>query len=129
MASNKRHILVVDDVVDNTFLVTAFLESEGYSVDVANTASVALERMQLQRPDLVLLDVMMPMMDGYELTRIIRQDSKLKAIPVVLITAYPQMCRIKGLAAGATDFVRKPIDFEQLHSLIQRILTAKTRKY
>lgn len=65
---------------------------------------------------------MMPKMNGYELTRLIRQDSRLSHIPIVLITAYIEACRIKGLAAGATDFIRKPVNFDELHTTIQTIL-------
>lgn len=123
-----HHILVVDDIADNTFLLQSFLESEGYTVDVADTASLALKKIQAQPPDLVLLDIMMPNMNGYELTREIRRDETLRCMPVVLITAHAEMCRIKGLAVGATDFIRKPIDFEALLLIIQNLLSAQTKQ-
>jgi len=119
--------MVVDDFEDITFMLQTFLESKGYSVDVANTASLALEKMQKTPPDLVLLDVMMPGMDGYDLTRKIRRDPLLCSIPVVLTTAHVEICRIKGLAVGATDFVRKPVDFELLHLTIQNLVTARKK--
>ncbi|MBE9182503.1 response regulator [Oculatella sp. LEGE 06141] len=127
MSNQQHHILVVDDLADNIFLLQAFLESEGYTVDVADTASLALEKMQALPPDLVLLDVMMPNMDGYELTRAIRKDSKLRSIPIVLITAHTTACRVKGLAAGATDFVRKPINFEQLLLTIEQLIAFQAK--
>lgn len=117
-----HRILVVDDVTDNTFMLKSFLESEGYQVDVADSGVSALEKMQAERPNLVLLDVMMPEMNGYELTQRIRRDETLRSIPVVLISAYVEACRIKGLAAGATDFVRKPIDFDNLRSIIDQFI-------
>lgn len=122
MASDNHTILVVDDLIDNSFMLQAFLTSEGYSVDVADSGRLALEKMHASPPDLVLLDVMMPQIDGYQLTRTIRHDDQLRSIPIVLITAHIEACRIKGLAAGATDFVRKPIDFGQLLMIIQQIL-------
>ncbi len=83
--------------------------------------------MQETPPDLVLLDVMMPGIDGYDLTRKIRRDPLLSSIPVVLITAHLEVCRIKGLAVGATDFLRKPVDFELLNLTIQNLVTARKR--
>ncbi|MBF2075678.1 MAG: response regulator [Synechococcales cyanobacterium C42_A2020_086] len=124
---HSPRILVVDDLADNIFLLKTFLESEGYQVDVADTASLALDKLTISPPDLLLLDVMMPHMDGYELTRKIRRDDRLRSLPIVLMTAHAELCRIKGLAVGATDFVRKPIRFEVLHATIQNLLTARSK--
>jgi CheY-like chemotaxis protein len=122
MPSHDSQILIVDDVADNLFILKAFLESEGFAIEMADSGAVALEKMHITPPNLVLLDVMMPEVNGYEITRIIRRDSQLSSIPVILITAHIEACRIKGLAAGATDFVRKPIDFEELLAKIQSLL-------
>lgn len=127
MASKKEYqkeyrILVVDDIADNSFMLTTFLESEGYLVDVASSGKSALQKMQTNPPDLILLDVMMPDMNGYELTRKIRRDSQMRSIPVVLVTAHIQACRIKGLAVGATDFIYKPIDLNELAQRLEQIL-------
>jgi CheY-like chemotaxis protein len=122
MPSQGSHILLVDDVIDNLFLLQTILETEGYTVAVASDATSALEQMKTARPDLVLLDVMMPNIDGYELTRKIRRDEQFHAIPIVLITAHVEACRIKGLAVGATDFIRKPIDLEDLVTRVATIL-------
>jgi CheY-like chemotaxis protein len=123
MSYSTPHILIVDDLVDNLFMLKTFLELQGYSVDVADNGTSALEQAQASPPDLILLDVMMPEMDGYEVTRSIRRNSNLNEIPIVLITAYTDTCRIRGLAVGATDFVRKPIDFDELLDKIETILT------
>lgn len=128
MQDSKHRILVVDDVNDNLFLMKTFLESEGYAVDVASTASSAIETMELAQPDLLLLDVMMPQMNGYELTRKIRRSGKYSALPIVLITAHAETCRIKGLAVGATDFIRKPINLEALLFTIQNLLKARVKQ-
>lgn len=124
----SHRILVVDDITDNSLLLKTLLESEGYLVDVANDGLSALERMKAAPPDLVLLDIMMPNINGYEVTRSIRQDRHLSAIPIVLITAHMEACRIKGLAVGATDFVRKPVDFDELLSTIQNVLRPRSGK-
>lgn len=124
----KYQILVVDDIPDNQLLLKTLLEVEGYSVDVADTADLALEKMHGSLPDLVLLDVMMPNIDGFELTRKIRRDAKLRFLPVVLITAHGEVCRIKGLAAGATDFIRKPFDLPTLLLTIENLLTARVKR-
>jgi CheY-like chemotaxis protein len=122
MSSKSYRILIVDDVVDNALLLQAFLESEGHTVDIADSADLALEKLAASSFDVALLDVMMPKMNGYELTRAIRRDEKLRTVRVILVTAYIDACRIKGLAAGANDFVRKPIDFEELRSKIENLL-------
>lgn len=125
MSCNIPHILIVDDLADNVFMLQAFLEIQGYSVEAADNGSSALKKAEASPPDLILLDVMMPDMDGYEVTRSIRRHPVLQEIPVVLITAYTDTCRIKGLAVGATDFVRKPIDFDELLAKIETLLTYK----
>ncbi len=121
-------ILVIDDLPDNLFLLSSILEEEGYTVNVAEDANSALTLLPQFLPDLILLDVMMPEINGYELTRKIRQDSELGGLPIVLITASIESCRIKGLACGATDFIRKPIDTEELLTVIQQILQHSRKK-
>ncbi len=122
MSYSTPRILIVDDLADNVFLLKAFLEVQGYSVEAADGGSSALEKAEASPPDLILLDVMMPDMDGYEVTRLIRRHPELREIPVILITAYTDTCRIKGLAVGATDFVRKPVDFDELLAKIETLL-------
>jgi CheY-like chemotaxis protein len=126
MASKNYRILIVDDLADNSFMLKTLLESEGYTIDIADSGPSAWEKLQALPPDLVLLDVMMPELNGYELTRRIRRDDQLHSTPVVLITAYVEACRIKGLAAGANDFIRKPIDIGELFSRIETLLQHKS---
>ncbi len=125
MSCNMPHILIVDDLADNVIMLQAFLEMQGYGVETADSGKLALEKAEAFPPDLILLDVMMPDMDGYEVTRFIRRHPALHEIPVVLITAYTDTCRIKGLAVGATEFVRKPIDFDELLTKIETLLAYK----
>jgi len=119
ISSQVYRILVVDDLVDNLFLMQTLLETEGYVVDVANNGSLALNKIEASPPDLVLLDVMMPEINGYEVTRRIRQNDTLPFIPILLITAHEEPRVIEGLEIGANDFIRKPIDFEELLARIK----------
>jgi len=112
------YILVVDDLADNRFLLKAILEAEGYNVELASSGAAALAQAEAVLPKLMLLDVMMPEMSGYEVTQRVRQSTKLASLPVVLITAYGQESAKTGKAAGANDFICKPFDFDEL---IQRI--------
>jgi CheY-like chemotaxis protein len=114
----KLRVLVVDDNLDNAFLLQTLLEVEGYSVEVADSGQAALQQMRIAPPDLVLLDVMMPEMDGFKVVRKIRGNRKLRATPVILITAYDEPFIEYGWKLGADDFIRKPIDPDKL---MQRI--------
>ncbi len=124
MSTQAERVLVVDDVPDNLFLLQTILESEGFMVDVALSGEVALSKIQTSLPDLILLDVMMPGMNGYEVVQRIRQDDRLGPVPILLITAYDDANVIHGLEIGANDFIRKPIDFTELLSRIRAHLSA-----
>jgi DNA-binding response OmpR family regulator len=118
-------ILIVDDLEDNLFLLQAILTEEGFEVDSAKNGKLALAKIEASPPDLVLLDAMMPGMDGYEVTRRIRQNKKLPFIPVLLITAYENANIPEGLELGANDFIRKPIDYDELMARIKAFLRLK----
>nr|WP_290221014.1 HAMP domain-containing sensor histidine kinase [Trichocoleus desertorum] len=118
-------ILVVDDSADNSFLIQAILEEEDYKVDIADSGMAALAKIDEFPPDLILLDVMMPGMDGYEVTRRIRANEKLSFIPILLITAYDQPSVAKGLDTGADDFIRKPVEFDELLARVRSLLRLK----
>ena len=93
--SKIDHILVVDDSPDNLFLVQTILEEEGYEITLAEDGRSALAQIEQSPPDLVLLDVMMPEMDGFEVTKRIRENPKLPFMPILLITASNQPGRIR----------------------------------
>ncbi len=116
------NILVVDDLLDNLFLLQTLLESEGYQVSTADAGQAALDQIRTAPPDLVLLDVMMPQLDGYEVTRQIRQVLQLPDLPILLITAHDEANAAQGLALGANEFVRKPINFDELLQRVQSLL-------
>ncbi len=118
-------ILVVDDLADNFLLLQTFLEGEGYQVEVADSGHAALDRITTNPPDLVLLDVMMPGMNGFEVTRQIRQNAALPYIPILLITGYIEPVPADGFEVGADGFLRKPIDVEDLLHRVRTILQPK----
>jgi CheY-like chemotaxis protein len=115
-------ILVVDDIGDNLFLLQTVLEAEGYEVDTADNGRLALEKVANSPPDLILMDVMMPDMNGYEVTRQIRQNRDIPFVPILLVTAHEDANDVQGLAMGANDFIRKPIEFDKLLTRIEAFL-------
>lgn len=123
--SQVEHILAVDDNPDNLILLETILESEGYKVELISNGVHALEQIAQTPPDLILLDVMMPEMDGYEVTRRIRQNREISYIPILLITAYHDASVVEGLDAGADDFIRKPFDHEELLARVRSMLRLK----
>ena len=119
-------ILVVDDVEKNVRLLADILKFKGYGVLTAGGGREALDQVSAQRPDLVLLDVMMPDINGYDVCRKIRQDPETAALPVVMVTALDAAEeRIKGLDAGADDFVTKPINQAELLARVRSLLRVK----
>lgn len=121
-STQSYRLLAVDDIPDNLFLLQTILEAEGFAVDVATSGSIALNKIKASPPDLILLDVMMPDMTGYEVTQRIRQDESLPAMPILLITAHDETSALRGLELGANDFISKPIDFNELLSRIRTYL-------
>jgi len=115
-------ILVVDDISDNLLLLQTVLESEGYEVDTADNGSEALTKVEAAPPDLILMDVMMPGMNGYEVTQEIRQNRNVPFIPILMVSAHVNADDVQGLAAGANDFIRKPIKIDQLLTRIAAFL-------
>jgi len=107
-------VLVVDDVADNLRLLQLVLEMEGYRVELANSGAIALSKIQESPPDLVLLDVMMPNMNGFEVTHCLRQHEELSLLPIVLVTADREINFEQALAMGANDIICKPVDMDEL---------------
>ena len=119
------NILVVDDSPDNVFLIQTILEEEGYTVSTAKDGPSALADIEQSPPHVILLDVMMPGMDGFEVTQRIRQNTKLSFIPILLITAYDQPSVAQGLDMGADDFIRKPVEVDELLARVRSLLRLK----
>ncbi|GAX43712.1 two-component hybrid sensor and regulator [Tolypothrix sp. NIES-4075] len=118
-------ILAVDDTPDNLILVQTILESEGFEMDLVADGMTALQQITESPPDLILLDVMMPGIDGYEVTRRIRSNTALPYIPILLITAFTESSVVEGLDAGADDFIRKPFDTDELLARVRSLLRLK----
>jgi class 3 adenylate cyclase len=120
------HILVVDDVEKNVRLLADVLSARGYRTSTAASGEAALAAIQRDAPDLVLLDVMMPGLDGYAVCRAIRADPVHALLPVVLVTALdPAQERVKGLEAGADDFLNKPVNQAELMARVRSLLRIK----
>ena len=109
------HVLIVDDQEPNRLLLRDLLEARGYEVTEATSGQEALEAVAARLPDVVLLDVSMPGMDGFEVTRRLREDPATQALPVLLVTALSaREHRLQGMEAGANDYITKPIDRAEL---------------
>jgi len=122
----KPVILVVDDQPQNIELLEAYLDPQGYEIVRAANGEEALGRLLSNPIDLILLDVMMPGMDGFEVTRRIRQDDKNRLLPIILVTALKETeDRVKGIEAGCDDFLSKPFDKMELLARVQSLLKVK----
>ena len=121
--SGRPLVLVADDDPDILNLVTLRLELDGYEVVGARDGEDALERAFERTPDLALIDVSMPKLDGYEVTERLRGNQTTSGVPVILLTARAQETDVaRGVEAGADDYVKKPFSTEELRSRIQAAL-------
>ena len=122
-----HEILVVDDTPQNVKLLVDLLSAKGFAVRSASSGRGALEELARKVPDLVLLDVMMPDMNGYEVCKKIRENPDTELLPVVMVTALdPTKERVKGIEAGADDFLTKPIQIGEILARVRSLLRIKT---
>jgi adenylate cyclase len=118
-------VLVVDDLPQNIRLLEAILAPRGYRVASASSGREALERLAAEPVDLVLLDILMPEMDGYEVCRALRADTATSFLPVVMITASGEQEKVAAIEAGADDFIAKPFDQAELLARVRSLLRIK----
>jgi two-component system, cell cycle response regulator DivK len=118
-----KRILVVEDYEDSREILRLMLEMLGYSVDEAVDGWQAFEYVKTNHPDLILMDISMPGVDGLAATQLIRNLEGTADIPIIIITAHSQRYRERAIAAGCNDVVSKPIDFETVKSIINRNLS------
>jgi len=119
-------VLVVDDILPNVKVLSAKLLSEYYDVIAAYSGKEALEKLEKEHPDIILLDVMMPEMDGFEVCHRIKSNAATMHIPVVMVTALSEIAdRVKGLEAGADDFLTKPVNDTALFARVKSLVRLK----
>ncbi|MCA1616714.1 MAG: response regulator [Acidobacteria bacterium] len=116
-------ILVVEDFEDNRFMMRRLLEMSGYRVVEAVNGEQAVEAAERERPDLILMDLSLPKLDGLAATRRIREQDGAARVPIIAVSAHDTTdFHADALAAGCNEYVTKPIDFDQLEELLNRLL-------
>ncbi|GAB5046762.1 ATP-binding response regulator [Thermodesulfovibrio sp. TK110] len=126
MKEQKQTILIVDDNIDTVELLRKRLRAEGYNTEEAYDGEEALKKVYESFPDLIVLDVMMPKMDGYEVCQRLKTDEKTMFIPVIMLTAKTDVeSKVKGFDIGADDYVPKPFDYRELSARIRSLLARK----
>lgn len=120
---SKQRILVVDDDKSIVKVVRSYLEQAGYEVRVAYDGATALHSLRSEKPDLLVLDLMLPDRDGWEITRLIRADATMGAIPIIMLTARVEDAdKIVGLELGADDYITKPFNTREIVARVRALL-------
>jgi class 3 adenylate cyclase/CheY-like chemotaxis protein len=124
--SERRKVLAVDDTPENLRLIEALLVPQGYDVITASSGREALALLPKEKPDLLLMDIVMPEMNGYEVTKAVRADAAWRHVPVIMITATGGQDLVRSLEAGADDFVSKPFDKNELLARVKSLIRVKS---
>ncbi|HKJ82938.1 MAG TPA: response regulator [Mariprofundaceae bacterium] len=124
----RRTVFLVEDNEQNRYLTTFLLEKQGYHVVSVQDGPSAIERAPLLKPDLILLDIQLPLMDGYEVARALRQIAVLQHTPIVAVTSYAMVGdREKCIVAGCDGYLEKPIDPETFVTQVEVFLSGSER--
>ena len=125
--SRQPRVLIVDDLAENREILSGLLEPEGYLVETAKDGQEAVDRALAEPPDLILMDVSMPRLNGFDACRRLKADERTHLVPLVLVTGLvAREDRIEGIAAGCDDFLTKPVDTEQLIARTRSLLRTKS---
>ena len=126
--SHVSHILIVEDDKDIADLIAHYLQKAGHAIDAASSGTAALAKIKVSRPSLVLLDLMLPGMDGLLVCQTLRKDPETAAIPIIMLTARGEEAeRIAGLELGADDYVTKPFSPKELVARVGALLRRTKR--
>ncbi|MGB9716456.1 MAG: response regulator [Thermodesulfovibrionales bacterium] len=129
MAERKNKILIVDDAVDTVELLEKRFRSEGYDTEKAFNGEEGLKKVEEYNPDLIVLDVMMPKLDGYQVCQRLKTNENTKYIPVLMLTAKGEVeNKVKGLEIGADDYLAKPFDYKELSARVRSLLSIKAAR-
>ena len=124
---NPATILIVDDMPDNRQMLAAMLLQDGYRATTASGGMEAMDLVAKDPPDLILLDVSMPELDGYAVASLLKADPKTAGIPIIMVTAHTgRGARVVGLNTGAEDYLTKPVDATELLLKVRNLLRLKT---
>jgi len=123
----QTHILVVDDVPDNCWMLQTLLELEGYKVNIAGDGYEALDLIESNPPALILLDMMMPGINGLEVAKRVRDNRRLPFIPILMLTAWDNLSESPDYASKIDALITKPIDFDKLFAIVESLLASKKK--
>jgi DNA-binding response OmpR family regulator len=125
----KARLLIVEDDSDISNMLRIYFSSQGYEVDIAPRGSEALEKTRHVMPHLIILDIMLPDIDGYEVCRTLRTNTRTSHVPVIFLTQRDERSdRLKGLELGADDYITKPFDIEELKWRVQNAINRAERE-
>jgi two-component system alkaline phosphatase synthesis response regulator PhoP len=123
MSDTRQKILIVDDEMDALVSLKVALEAEGYNVVEAKDGHEAVDKVYSELPDVILLDLMIPGIDGFEVCRLLKSDEMYRHIPIIMLTARNEVDdKVEGIELGADDYVTKPFNLKELKARIKMIL-------
>src|SRR5215204_5076784 len=119
----SKRVLIVEDVADVRMMMKILIQLHGFETILARDGYEAVIKAREEHPDIILMDLMMPIMDGFTATKLIRQDEELKKIPILAITAYGNACLGRAMEIGFDEVIFKPLEFENLKPLLNQYLS------